>query len=102
MTDYLKKGFLLGLGAAIAGKEKLEKMLDELVSKNEISQEQAKQMLNEFIQKGEQKTEEWSKKQEEQKRKTMEELGLATKDDIAALHERINELEAKLNEQKTE
>lgn len=100
MSDYLKKGFLLGLGAAIAGKEKVEKMLEELVSKNEISQDQAKQVMNEFIQKGEQKTEEWSKKQEEQRRKAAEELGLATKDDIASLHERINELEARLNDKK--
>ncbi|MCG5102755.1 phasin family protein [Oceanobacillus alkalisoli] len=99
MADYLKKGFLLGLGAAIASKEKLQSKLDELVSKNEISQEQAKQMMNDFIEKGEQKTEEWSVKQDEQKRKAAEELGLATKEDIAALNARITELELKLENQ---
>ncbi|MEI3597313.1 MULTISPECIES: phasin family protein [unclassified Oceanobacillus] len=99
MTDYLKKGFLLGLGAAIASKEKLESKLDELVSKNEISQEQAKQMMNDFIEKGEQKTEEWSQKQDDQKRRAAEDLGLATKEDIAALHARITELESKLESQ---
>ena len=99
MTDYLKKGFLLGLGAAIASKEKLEKKLDELVSKNEISQDQAKQMMKDFIDKGEQKTEEWSQKQDDQKRKAAEDLGLATKQDIAALQARITELESKLENQ---
>ena len=98
MSDYLKKGFMLGLGAALAGKEKLEKLLDELVSKNEITRDEAKQMMREFIQKGEEKTEEWTQKSEEQKRKTAEELGLATKDDIAALEARISELEVKLNQ----
>lgn len=101
MSDYLRKGFLLGLGAALAGKEKLEKKLDELVSKNEISKDEAKQMMNEFINKGEKKTEEWTMKSEEQKRKAAEELGLATKEDIASLHARITDLEARLgnNEQ---
>lgn len=96
MSDYLKKGFLLGLGAALAGKEKLEKKLNELVSKNEISPDQAKQMMNEFIQKGEMKTGEWNMKQEEQKRKAAEELGLATKEDLASIHARITELELRL------
>lgn|SRR5690606_6423722 len=96
MSDYLRKGFLLGLGAALAGKEKLEKKLDELVSKNEISKDEAKQMMNEFINKGEKKTEEWTMKSEEQKRKAAEELGLATKEDIASLHARITDLESRL------
>lgn len=99
MTDYLRKGFLLGLGAAISGKEKLESKLNELVSKNEISQDQAKQMMNEFIEKGEQKAEEWSQKQDDEKRKATEELGFATKQDIAALNARITELESKLDSQ---
>jgi polyhydroxyalkanoate synthesis regulator phasin len=96
MSDIIKKGFLLGLGAAISGKEKLEKKLDELVDRNEISQDEAKEMMNNFIEKGEMKTGEWSAKQMEQSKKKAEDLGLATKDDIAALQERITELEIKL------
>lgn len=99
MSDYLKKGFLLGLGAAISGKEKLEKKLKELVDKNELSQEQAKEVMNNFIEKGELKTDEWSGKQFEQKQKMAEDLGLATKEDIAVLQTRITELESKLNNQ---
>lgn len=97
MSDILKKGFLLGLGAAISGKEKLEKKLNELVDKNELSQEQAKEVMNNFIEKGELKKEEWSGKQVEQTRKMAQDLGLATKDDIAALQAQIMELEIKLN-----
>lgn len=99
MSDILKKGFLLGLGAAISGKEKLEKKLNELVDKNEISQEQAKEVMNNFIEKGELKKEEWSGKQVEQTQKMAQDLGLATKDDIAALQAQIMELEIKLNNQ---
>lgn len=106
MSDYLKKGFLLGLGAAISGKEKLEKKLNELVDKNELSQEQAKQVMNDFIDKGEMKQEEWSAKQKGQAKKWAADFGIATKEDIAeleakasALEDRLAALEIKLNNQ---
>ncbi|MFD1852235.1 phasin family protein [Oceanobacillus bengalensis] len=98
MSDYLKKGFLLGLGAAVSGKEKLEQKLKELVDKNELSQEQAKSMMNDFIEKGDSKKEEWSQKQKEQMLKMAKELGLATKDDVDELRKRINDLEMKITD----
>lgn len=102
MGDYLKKGFLLGLGAAISGKEKLEKKLDELVSKNEITREEAKAMMQNFVEKGETKTEEWSQKQKEQMKKSAEEIGLATKEEVQELKQRITKLEEKLAEKSTD
>lgn len=33
MSEYLRKGFLLGLGAAVSGKEKFEQKVKELVEK---------------------------------------------------------------------
>ena len=99
MSDYLKKGFLLGLGAAVSGKEKLEQKLNELVEKNELSQDQAKQVMNKFIEKGEMKKDEWSQKQVKQTEKMADDLGFATKEDIDALNKRITELEVKLNDQ---
>lgn len=96
MNDFLKKGFLLGLGAAVSGKEKLEGKLKELVEQNEITQEQAKSILNNFVEKGEMKKEEWDTKQQEQTKKMVEGLGVATKDDINELRSRLTALEEKL------
>lgn len=98
MGDTLKKGFLLGLGAAVSGKEKLDSKLKELVDKNELTVEQAKSVMNDFVNKGEMKKDEWSTKQYEQTNGMAKDLGLATKDDINELRARITELEEKLNE----
>ncbi|WP_087973678.1 phasin family protein [Oceanobacillus rekensis] len=98
MSDYLKKGFLLGLGAAVSGKEKLSQKLKELVDKNELTQEQAKTMMQNFIDKGGMKKEEWSTKNYEQMSKKATEYGLATKEDINELRARLTELEEKLAE----
>lgn len=98
MNDVLKKGFLLGLGAAVTSKEKFESKVKQLVDKNELTQEQAKAVLQQFIEKGETKKGEWQAQQYEQMKKFAQEIGLATKEDINELRARITELESKLEE----
>lgn len=39
MNDLLRRGFLLGLGAAVTSKEKFETKIKQLVEKNELTQE---------------------------------------------------------------
>src|SRR5699024_9677147 len=97
MNDFLKKGFLLVLGAACSGKEKLESKMKELVEENELTQEQAKTVMRNFVEKGETKTEEWGVKQQEQTKKMVEDLGVATKEDINEVRARLTELEEKIN-----
>ncbi|MUV37445.1 hypothetical protein JNUCC1_01251 [Lentibacillus sp. JNUCC-1] len=99
MNDILRKGFLLGIGAAVSGKERVEKIVDELVEKNELTQEQAKTVLNDLIEKGETKTGKWDEKQQEQTRKIADDLGLALKKDVTKLEERIAQLEEQLQDQ---
>jgi polyhydroxyalkanoate synthesis regulator phasin len=98
MNDFLKKGFLLGLGAAVSGKEKLDSKLKQLVDEKELTQEQARTLMNDFIQKGETKREEWDVKQQEQTKKMFDDLGIATKEDINELRARLTELEEKLTD----
>lgn len=98
MNDFLRKGFLLGLGAAVSGKEKLETKLADLVEKNEITKEQAKTVMDNFIEKGSTKKQEWQDTQYEKTQDFASELGVATDDDVDALKARIAELEAKLEE----
>lgn len=96
MSEYLRKGFLLGLGAAVSGKEKFEQKVKELVEKNELTQEQAKTVLDNFIEKGSSKKDEWDEKSREKKKVLARESGLATTDEIDELRARINVLEEKL------
>lgn len=98
MSDFLRKGFLLGLGAAVSGKEKLETKLADLVERNEISREQAKTVMDNFIEKGEMKKQEWEDAQHEKTQDFATNLGMATEDDVDALKARIAELESKLEE----
>ncbi|MFD1416431.1 phasin family protein [Oceanobacillus jeddahense] len=96
MSEYLRKGFLLGLGAAVSGKEKFEQKVKELVEKNELTQEQARTVLDNFIEKGSSKKDEWDEKSKEKKKDLARETGLATTDEIDELRARVNVLEEKL------
>ncbi|WP_340081523.1 hypothetical protein [Terribacillus sp. FSL K6-0262] len=97
MADLLRKGFLLGVGAALAGKEKLDAKLKELVEKGEITPQQAKDLIQRFVEKGEAKSNEWNEKNQENMQKKASELGLATKADVDALKQRISHLELRLH-----
>ncbi|GAB4074852.1 hypothetical protein GCM10028778_23550 [Barrientosiimonas marina] len=93
MSDFLKKGFLLGLGAAVSGKEKVTNKLDEMVEKNELTQEQARSFMRDIIDKGETKTDEWSSKQFEQTQHMAKDLGIATQEEVNELRTRLADLE---------
>lgn len=96
MNSYLKNGFYLGLGAAMAGKEKVEKILDEMVVNGEISAPQAKQMFNEFMEKGKLKDEEWQMRSKAKMKDKFESLGFVTKEEYIALAKRVEMLEQQL------
>lgn len=103
MSDLLKKGFHLGLGAAISGKERFEKMVNEMVKRGEISPSQAKNMVNNWmanwIEKGESKDKEWNEQAKAKYQDQMKELGFVSKEDYEKLEARVQRLESLHNHQ---
>ena len=96
MKDLLKKGLALGLGLAVESKEQIEKMVDELVKKGELSVADSKDLINELVQKGENQQKEMNAKIQEQLQKIIGELNLPTRADIDRLEKRIANLENQL------
>lgn len=93
MSDLLKKGFYLGLGAAVSGKERFEKMVNEMVSKGEMTPSQAKSVINAWISKGETYDKEWSDQAKVKMQKRMKELGFVSREEYELLEARIQRLE---------
>jgi polyhydroxyalkanoate synthesis regulator phasin len=93
MKDLIKKGLALGLGFAVVSKEQIEKVIDELVEKGELSASESKDFVSELIQKGEEQQKEINTKLQSQVQRILEELNLPTKSDIERLEKRIAQLE---------
>jgi len=99
--DFIKKGMLAGVGAAVVSKETAEKALNELVEKGKISTSEAREMADKIVDQG---REEYEKSRDEMQNWFEEMLhrgNVASQKDFVALEARVAALEAKLAAQET-
>jgi polyhydroxyalkanoate synthesis regulator phasin len=82
MNNFIKSGFLLGLGAAVAGKEKVDETIMKLVEKGNMTQAEADTIFDDFFRKGESKSGEWNEEFRVMARKQLTELGFVTKEEL--------------------
>lgn len=96
MKDALAKVLSIGLGLAVAGKEQIEKTVDELVKKGEMSKEESKAWIETIAQKGEEARHRIEELAREKVGALVGEKKLATREDVERLERRIEELERKI------
>lgn len=106
MNSFLKSGFLLGLGAAVAGKEKFDETITKLVEKGSMTQSEADSLFDEWMKKGETKNEEWNKEFRELAKNQLRELGFVSREELdhvqaqlVLLQEELIQLRNNLNDQ---
>lgn len=91
--ELLKQMFSLGLGAAVATKEQIEKTVENLVKKGEVSKEESKALINQLVEKGEQAKKELDDLVKVRVQQALSELNIVTKEELQALEKRIEALE---------
>ncbi len=97
MKEMLKNVLYTGLGAAFLTKEKIEELRKELIEKGKLSQDEGKQFVDDLIRKSEKAKDQlnlWINKRVEER---IDQLNLATKDEIAELRRKIEELQVAIN-----
>ena len=85
----LKDLITIGLGGALLAKEKVEKELGELVDKGKLNKEEAQSFIDKAKVKGEEEEKEFKAHLKEVIKETLEEMGVATKEDIKTLLEEM-------------
>ncbi len=93
----LKNVLYTGLGAAFLTKEKIEELRKDLIEKGKMSQDEGKQFVDDLIRKSEKAKDQlnlWINKRVEER---IDQLNLATKDEIAELRRKIEELQVAIN-----
>ncbi len=97
MKEMLKNALYTGLGAAFLTKEKIEELRKDLIEKGKMSQDEGKQFVDDLIRKSEKAKDQlnlWINKRVEER---IDQLNLATKDEIAELRRKIEELQVAIN-----
>ncbi|MEN6314422.1 MAG: hypothetical protein ABFD25_09270 [Clostridiaceae bacterium] len=87
MLNSLEKSINLGLGLVVYSREKIEELVEELVSKGEVAKKDARQFAGELVQKGEEQREELKKLIQSEVTKALENVNIARKEDIVTKDE---------------
>ncbi len=85
MTSLLEKGFLAGIGLLSMTREKAQKVMDELTQEGEVQKSEAKQWVDQLSARGEEERQAVRKLIRDEVKKVLDEMGLATKEDIQKL-----------------
>lgn len=93
MKKLLKKSLLIGMGVFSLTREKAEKLVQELEEKGEVSSDEAKEFVNELVDRGQQERSALNKAVASELDRLKNMTGLVTKKDLAGLEERLQKLE---------
>lgn len=85
MTSLLEKGFLAGIGLLSMTREKAQKIVDELTHEGEVQRSEVKQWVDQLSDRGEEERQALRKLIRDEIKKVLDEMGLATKEDIQKL-----------------
>ncbi|WP_416149132.1 phasin family protein [Salipaludibacillus sp. HK11] len=99
MSNLLKTGFLLGIGAAVSSKEKVDKYVDDLLAKGKVTPKEADELYQSLLKKGEETEEQWNQRSKEKMRSIMDDLNIISREEFLQLQERVDQLEKKLTDQ---
>lgn len=98
MSDLFKKAISLGVGLTIVSKEKVEKVVDELVKRGELAPSESRALVDRLVERGEEERGVFKSAVHEQVQKVLKELKVPVQSDIAGLESRIAVLESRVAE----
>ncbi|TSB46853.1 phasin family protein [Alkalicoccobacillus porphyridii] len=98
VRSLLNNVYSLGLGAAVTSKEQIEKAVDDLVKKGEVKRSESSNLVDELVEKGNQTQKQIDSIVQERVKQVLDSMNIATKDEIAALEQRVRMLEQKESE----
>jgi polyhydroxyalkanoate synthesis regulator phasin len=96
MVDLIKKAFYTGLGLAVLTKEKTEELVKDLAEQAKLSEHEGKDLVESMMKQSEQARHDFQAKIDEAVLAVVNRLHLATKDEVASLKAKLDELSAKV------
>ncbi len=98
MIEQIKKGVLTGLGLGLMTSEKVLEFARKSAKEAHLSTQDARELTDELLKQSEETKKSLENKIDEQIKKQLDRLGLATKDDLGELKKEILKLQNKLKE----
>jgi polyhydroxyalkanoate synthesis regulator phasin len=101
MIELIKKAIFTGVGFAVLTKEKAEELVKELAQQAQFSEQEGKELLESVRKQSEQARTEFQAKLEEGVTAVVKKLNLPTRDEVNSLKAKVDELSAKIAQERT-
>jgi polyhydroxyalkanoate synthesis regulator phasin len=98
MIDLIKKALYTGVGLAVLTKEKAEELVRELSQQAKLSEQEGKELFDSLLKQSEHARNDLQTKIDDTVLAVVKRLNLATKDEVAGLKAKIEELSAKVGQ----
>lgn len=98
MKDFWRKTWFFGLGLLDFTTEKVEALVEEMVKRGEVTQQESPQAVEQIMAKAQEAQQVLFDKVKELVKKSMAEMKLARSADLAALEKRVEALEKELQD----
>lgn len=102
MFDILKKTLLFGAGLASLTREKVEKFVEEMVKKGEISEKEGRELVDDLIARSKKARQEFEEGVNKAVAKTLDKLKIPQRSEIDRIWAKIEELERSKEDKKDE
>jgi polyhydroxyalkanoate synthesis regulator phasin len=96
MVDLIKKAFYTGLGLAVLTKEKAEEMVKDFAEQAKLSEHEGKELVDSLMKQSDQARNDFQSKVDEAVQAVVQRLNLASRDEVAGLKAKIDELSARI------
>lgn len=102
MFDMLKKTMLFGAGLASMTREKMEKFVDDMVKRGEISEKEGRELVDDLIARSKNARQEFEEGVSKAVARTLERLNIPQRSEIEKIWAKIEELEKSKEDKKDE
>jgi poly(hydroxyalkanoate) granule-associated protein len=100
LSDLLRKALLASIGAAAIAQEEIEALINRLVERGEIAEQEGKKLAQEMMEKRKVKTDKVESEISKNLEGVLERMNIPTKADVDSLSQKITGLSKKIDELK--
>ncbi|MBO3461916.1 phasin family protein [Aetokthonos hydrillicola Thurmond2011] len=97
-NNWMKQLLMLGIGTTSLVADKMREVSDELVKDGKLNPEQAKAVMDDFVQQIKSEQGNWDAQMQRQLRNMMQELGVPRQSEVDELRGRIDRLERQVRD----
>lgn len=92
MIDLLKKAMFAGIGLALKTKEEVEEFASDLVQRAELSENEGKKFINDFLKRYDESKEKLEEKVERTVRELLAKANLVTREELSEVKDEIKHM----------